>query len=199
MSQSLTEQSKILNLEKIKSLMDKSSIASFTELAERASIHRNTIYPILRGERSPFTDSFLSLCQALGAEPTELLNTSETTYEQTLISSLRNTYAAFREAHPTLAFFLFGSRASGSAKKFSDFDVGVTGGKNVLSANGFLTLQEFLLQELEDFPCKVDILHFDSAPSVFLKGFYGNIIHLVGDSESTAYIEGKINGIKENK
>lgn len=53
--------------------------------------------------------------------------------------------------------FIFGSRASGRAEKFSDYDVGILGRKPV--AFNILTEIEEALEE-SDLPYKVDVVDF---------------------------------------
>jgi len=62
--------------------------------------------------------------------------------------------------------FIFGSRVTGKAKKFSDYDIGIFGKKpvpwHVLSE-----IEEAL--EESDLPYKVDIVDFSLVPSKFKK------------------------------
>lgn len=60
--------------------------------------------------------------------------------------------------------FIFGSRATGKAKKFSDYDVGIWGKKTVPSAT--IVLIEEALEE-SDLPYRVDIVDFSLVSSKF--------------------------------
>ena len=62
--------------------------------------------------------------------------------------------------------FVFGSRATGKAKKFSDFDIGILGKKSVPSIAKFL-IEEAL--EESDLPYKVDIVDFSLVSNNFRK------------------------------
>ncbi len=68
--------------------------------------------------------------------------------------------------------FLFGSRASGSAEKFSDFDIGVKGGKPLPSE-----LKVLIEEELEEssLPFIVDIVDFSLVSDNFKKVSLSNI------------------------
>ena len=64
---------------------------------------------------------------------------------------------------PSYRVFLFGSRATGAARKFSDVDVGIQGNRAIDA----VTL-EYIREDLEnsDIPYKVDVVDFATvAPS----------------------------------
>jgi len=60
--------------------------------------------------------------------------------------------------------FIFGSRATGRAEKYSDYDVGILGKKPVPSVTKVL-IEEAL--EESDLPYKVDIVDFSEIPEKF--------------------------------
>lgn len=60
--------------------------------------------------------------------------------------------------------FIFGSRATGKAKKFSDYDVGIIGRKPIPSHIKIL-IEEAL--EESDLPFRVDIVDFALVPEKF--------------------------------
>ncbi len=62
--------------------------------------------------------------------------------------------------------FIFGSRATGAAKKFSDYDVGIIGKKPVEWK--VLSLADEAFEE-SDFPFKVDIVDFSFVSDKFRK------------------------------
>jgi len=62
--------------------------------------------------------------------------------------------------------FIFGSRATGKAKKYSDYDVGIWGKKRVPSHIMVLIEEAF---EESDLPYKVDIVDFSLVSSKFKK------------------------------
>lgn len=62
--------------------------------------------------------------------------------------------------------FIFGSRATGKAKKYSDYDVGIWGKKPVPPR--ILGLIEEALEE-SDLPYKVDVVDFSLVPKKFKK------------------------------
>ena len=62
--------------------------------------------------------------------------------------------------------FIFGSRATGKAKKYSDYDIGIIGKKPIPSATKVL-IEEAL--EESDLPYKVEIVDFTQVPEKFKK------------------------------
>lgn len=65
---------------------------------------------------------------------------------------------------PSYRLFLFGSRATGTARKFSDVDVGIEGRRPV-SPTALMNIQEAL--EESDIPYKVDIVDFSQTSDRF--------------------------------
>ncbi|MBU1246946.1 nucleotidyltransferase domain-containing protein [Patescibacteria group bacterium] len=62
--------------------------------------------------------------------------------------------------------FIFGSRVSGKAKKYSDYDIGILG-KNSLPAKDKVLIEELL--EESNIPQKVDIVDFSLVSQEFQK------------------------------
>lgn len=62
--------------------------------------------------------------------------------------------------------FLFGSRATGKASKFSDFDVGIIG-KNPVPSKVLISIKDIL--EESNLPCTVDVVDFFSTAEKFKK------------------------------
>lgn len=62
--------------------------------------------------------------------------------------------------------FVFGSRATGKARKFSDYDIGVEGKKPIAWETMALAKEAF---EESDFPFKVDLVDFSFVSDKFRK------------------------------
>ena len=60
--------------------------------------------------------------------------------------------------------FIFGSRATGKAKKFSDYDIGILGKKPVPGEKMALTEEAF---EESDLPFKIEVVDFSLVSSKF--------------------------------
>lgn len=71
--------------------------------------------------------------------------------------------------------FIFGSRATGKAKKFSDYDMGILG-KKPLSSDIKISIEEAL--EESDIPYTVDIVDFSLVSPTFKKTALAEIKYL---------------------
>lgn len=76
--------------------------------------------------------------------------------DETTLSFIKQTLRAHLP-DPSYRLFLFGSRATNTARKFSDVDVGIEGPKPV-SSTILMNVQETL--EESDVPFKVDVVDF---------------------------------------
>lgn len=193
------ETSYTINVPRLKSAMQALGIRSLPELGKRAAIHRNTIYPLLDGRKSPFSESYLAICRSLAEDPLALLTPASGKDFSHIREVADLCCKEFGANLPGLAIFLFGSRAKGTAKKFSDYDLGVTTGEISLAGALFLRIREFILQRVDDLPVKVDVLNFDAAPASFLLDFDNKMIVIAGNQGSIAFLKGTICGIKKKQ
>ena len=178
---------------KLKQICDEQGIASSSELAVRSGIHRNTVSGIFLGKVSPFSNSFLKIAETLEINPKELIinednNSFETQAKQIILKNLKQ--------DQDIAFFIFGSRASRKARKYSDIDIGISGGPERISAERFLNMKEKFSEIFEDFPIKVDLSNFDDAPDWFLSELKQIPIFLCGDLNDFYFIQGFLDAKK---
>jgi predicted nucleotidyltransferase len=184
---------------KLSRKMKEEGISSLQALGKKSGLHRNTLYPLMRGERSPFSSSYLRLCQTLGVSPIELLEEPAGSALDVIGAALQRGIETFDPGRQSLAFCLFGSRATGKAKRFSDYDVGVTGGERPLDSKLFLKIKEYLLSACDDLAVKVDLVNFDQAPLSFVLDFDSPLSFIAGYEGSMEYLKGKIDGLKANQ
>ena len=76
--------------------------------------------------------------------------------------------------------FLFGSRAEGTGRKFSDVDIGIEGKKPVPSSKMVQIKDEF---EESDLPFTVDVVDFSTVSPRFKKTAKKNIISISKTNE----------------
>lgn len=93
--------------------------------------------------------------------------------DTSLVSQIQQIIAPVRPSGYKL--FIFGSRAKGTNRKYSDIDLGVEG-KNKLTAKEYLALTTTL--EDSDLPYKVDVVDFSSVTDRFNKIAKQNIIEI---------------------
>ena len=82
---------------------------------------------------------------------------------------------------------MIGSRAQGNAREYSDWDVCVSGGRQIVSSNDYLKMKRILDDLAEDFPWNIDLLNVDQAPDWFLSDLDYDPVFLVGSRESYGY------------
>lgn len=113
----------ILDQQKIHAAMKAKGISSIEALSQKLNVHRNTILPYLSGQRA-LPDCLDRLLKFLDLTPADSIVKNVKLQKQPgldiapLISSLI-------KSQPDNAYILFGSRASNSHKKYSDYDIGV--------------------------------------------------------------------------
>lgn len=186
-----------INRQRLTQLMRERGIGSIQELSRRAGIHRNTLYPLFSGERSPFAASFVALCRALGTDPLELVTESCEDLDAPIYEIAANAFRTFEAKAPGLALFLFGSRSTGKAKRFSDYDIGLTGGEERLDTEVYLRIRQHISELADNLPVKVDVVNFDAAPPSFLSDFDSPLVFLAGNQQSLLYLRGVIDGVKK--
>lgn len=184
---------------KLTKLLKQAEIDSISELGLISGIHRNTLYPLVRGEASPFTETYLTLCKALKISPLSLIKYEERKDFNVIEESLDKILNENSKIRTHYAFFLYGSRASDKARTFSDYDIGVTGGEMIVQWRDFLQIKESLDNACEDLSVKVSLLNFDEAPSSFLDDFDSRLKFISGNIESFSFFKGILHGRKETK
>ena len=96
-----------------------------------------------------------------------------TTIEKTEIEIKKIIYKFLKPEEYKL--FVFGSRATNNARKFSDYDIGISGSKPI-SFKKTALIKEAL--EESDLPFRVDIVDFSMVSSEFKKEALSRIIKL---------------------
>lgn len=189
----------ILDRTKLTEILKQKQISSVSNLALISGLHRNTLYPLIRGEVSPFTETFLSLCKVLQVPPVSLIKNEEGDAFSFIDQSINSILNEKRNERAHYAFFLYGSRASDKARKFSDYDIGVTGGEATVPWRDFLLMKESLEQMCDDLSVKVSLLNFDEAPPAFLDDFDSPLKFIAGDFHSFSFFKGILHGRKKEK
>ncbi len=98
---------------------------------------------------------------------------------------------------PRLAIGLFGSRAIGKPHPHSDWDLGVTWGREALPTARYLRLVQQARDAAEDLPHRVDLIHLDAAPSCFISSIDYTPLFLAGSYASWLHFLGRIDGTRQ--
>ena len=185
----------VLNREKFDELLEKAGYKNYIDFCKRTGLHRNTLNYYL-SERDVFSKKFYEMSAALGVDPLLLITSSKSYTEN--IEEIKSVLEALTTM-PKLAVVLLGSRAKGSYKKYSDWDLGVTRGSLPVTGREFLRMRGRVSDLADNLPRKVDLVNLDAAPEWFLLSIDYELIFLVGSFESYQYLKGVLHGIKQCK
>ena len=175
-------------------------IRSVGSLLRQAGLHRNTLQKYVNHEREIIATPISKIAAALGIDPLRIVqvvdeDASHKRFEKELVRIL----TPLTTKSPEICFFLLGSRANGAPKKHSDWDIGLTGGRDQISTEDYLALKSQIEDQSEDFPFRVDVINLDAAPDWFLKELDYSPLYLAGNRESFGYILGILDGIRKIK
>lgn len=151
-----------IDTDKLQKAMFDSGYSSVAELAKSLGLHRNSLYGYFNGKLSAFNSSIEMVFKALEIEPFEVI--TKVGYDLSLVADLLDSLI---QENSSVCYVLFGSRASGTHKRFSDFDIGVFSQANigVYEYSKLLDISEDLS---EDLPVEVDLVDLSAAEQFFL-------------------------------
>ncbi len=154
---------------------------SAKELTQSLGIHRNTLSDYLAG--APVLPAALSkVLAALELSPKDII-TSSLKKRRVAGVELAGLISQLNAIAPYAAVLLFGSRARGDFKKFSDFDLGVFS-SNELSFPELSRLMNKVEEFNEQSQYTVQITNLNQADQPFLEGISQDLIFLGGDLSS---------------
>ncbi len=181
---------------KFRDLLTQKGYRSVNDFAFRAGVHRNTLRMYLSQKKSVFSEAFVRMTQVLKTDPMALVF-SQSSFINVTAQMLTNAIAEIVKIYPSVAFLLLGSRAKGSAKDHSDWDIGITGGVEPFKVMDYLKIKSLMEEASTNAPESVDVVNLDGAPKSFLQGLSYIPIFLGGNVESKGYFLGKLHGAKK--
>lgn len=155
----------IIDEKAFKEAMRGKGYRSIGAFAKALGVHRNTVHHYLSGN-GVFPENLEKMLRALGLSAADVVveRAEEGEHELAPIASLIDTLS--RE-FPDVTFVLFGSRAQGRARTYSDWDIGVFSRKG-------LTHEEYRAIALradelaEDMPFMIQVVNFNRADAAFM-------------------------------
>lgn len=178
--------------------MAQKGYAHVTEFARMHGFNRATINNYLKGQGGPFSDSYYNICDALQVDPLSILallpakQPADTDEIMPIVKKL----CSFDK---DVAVGLLGSRAKGTGRKYSDWDLCIAKGPNILSGEEFLRLKRSVDNEVDGLPREVDIVNLDAAPEWFLTGLDYDPVFLAGNSNAWSYFMGVLHGTRKRE
>lgn len=185
-----------LDEHRLSTQLRKMGFPTLSLFARQHDINRATLNNYLNG-RGPLPESFYAIADALKTDPLQLLVPVESRGDIPKLDEVMPIIIACSTIDPVIAIGLLGSRATGSAQQYSDWDMGVTGGLQPLTSKTFLRIKQIVDDLKEDLPRDVDVVNLDAAPEWFLRGIHYEPRFLSGNDSSWAYFMGVLHGIQK--
>jgi len=183
---------------KLRQIVVQRGYAHVTEFAKLHGFNRATINNYLKGQGGPFSEVYYVICDALQIDPLSILSPLQAgqTVDADEVMPIVKKICAFDK---DIAVGLLGSRAKGSGRKYSDWDLCITRGARTLTGGEFLRSKRSVDDEVDKLPREVDIINLDAAPEWFLVGLDYEPVFLAGNSNSWSYFMGVLYGTKKRK
>ena len=182
---------------KFRQIVARRGYGHVTGFAKAHGLNRATINNYLKGI-GPFSETYYVICDALQVDPLSILAPSSSGR----VDNIEEIMPIVRElclADDEIAVGLLGSRARGSERKYSDWDLCITRGVRALTGEQFLKLKRTVDDDVDRLPREVDFVNLDAAPEWFLMEIDYEPVFLGGNSNSWSYFTGVLHGTKKGK
>lgn len=161
--------------------------SSIGEFAASIGVHRNSIHYYLSG-RGVFPEVIEKILEALDTKPHEIL--VEKAKQSIPLEQIAPLIDQLKGEFPDVTFVLFGSRTSGRAQKYSDWDIGIYK-KGGLPHEEYRRIVRCKDDLVEDMPFFVDMVNLNRADNYFVREASKNWKYLGGRLEDWVDIQRK--------
>jgi len=155
----------IIDKEAFRAALRRKGHKSLGKFAQELGVHRNTIYHYLSGN-AVFPTGLEKMLIALELEPQDIIQKKQAPKHQ--LKPLENLIENLQNAFPHVSFILFGSRAQGRARNYSDWDIGVYS-RNDIPYKEYRNMLHMVDDLSEDLPFFVDLVLLNRADENFLR------------------------------
>lgn len=167
---------------------------SLEQLVRFAGVHRNTAHYYLAG--APVVPPKLEkLLDSIGLQPGDCFVPAKTAKQQHL-TRVAAVVDQLVIQHPRCCYVLFGSRATGQASQWSDFDIGVYSSTK-LPLKTFLALMKRKETLAEDLPVEIQLVNLNHADHAFLRGIMPGLRFMGGLYGEFLTLKEHINGFEQ--
>ena len=166
-----------LNAEMLQRAMHEQGYASAKELAADLGLHRNTVGRYLAGNAA-IPGALARLLVALDLSPGETLSLRRRRRHVPGLA-VSDLVELLHGALPGAAFVLFGSRARGSAKRFSDYDIGVYRSEG-LEFSAYSRLLDLVAEWNRESLSTAQLADLTRADAAFVAGLAEDLLFLAG-------------------
>jgi predicted nucleotidyltransferase len=175
-----------LDSSRVYAAMKDKGFGTIDSLAVELGVHRNTILPYLVGDRA-LPDCLDRLLKLLDLTPAEAITRNTRTKQQYALNIAGLVSSLVKQA-PDGAFVLFGSRAKGTYRKHSDYDIGIFKTKG-MPFNELSSLIDITESWEADKPYDVNLTNLEIADAGFLKEISKDWVFLGGDLLAWVYLQ----------
>lgn len=167
----------VLDENRFHAQLKKKGYRSISQFAKDLRIHRNTIHHYLSGV-SVFPEKLDEIFSTLGLDFKDAIVKKQTLIED-VVAPIAQIIDALHARFPDVTFVLFGSRIQGTARKYSDWDLGVfyRGG---ISCEQHMKMRILKSDFEEESPYFIDLVNLNEASQEFLQNIARHWIFLTG-------------------
>lgn len=163
-----------LDSKKLTDTIKTSRFKSISKLAQSIGVHRNTISHFFKEGVSVIPESLTKLFSALGKDAREYI----------VLKNDQRKEIAFvvdhiHELNPKCCITLFGSRARGTNRKYSDYDIGIYSREGIDHVT-YCKIIDKVDQITDDFPYLVQVVNLNRADQLFMDSIRSDLIFLGG-------------------
>ncbi len=186
-----------LDIHKLKTLVAKRGYVSMSQFLIAIGLHRNTLLQYQQKKKSVFSSAFEKIVASLQADPLKLMTQDDARSDtlQFAEEDLREIVQKLAVRHPSAVFVLLGSRARGSARQYSDWDLGISGGNAGITSDQYLLVKDELETATDNLPVSVDLVSMDAAPLWFLQQVGKDPKFFAGNRAAYFFLMGVLDGI----
>lgn len=184
----------ILDEHQFQTQLKKKGYRSISQLAKNLGIHRNTIHHYLSGN-SVFPEKLDAIFLALDLDFKEAI-VKRQKFTEDIAAPIAKVIDELHAKFPEATFILFGSRAQGTARKYSDWDLGVFCRKG-LPHEVFCKIRRKKIEFEEKSPYFIDLINLNRGDQDFLKEVSQHWIFLTGKRQDWIELQKKV--FYENK
>ena len=165
----------------VRAAMLRKGYKSIDNLSAALGLHRNTVGNYLRGAPA-FSPALNSLLQFLDLNPNEVF---EQVRPKKRIHWLAicELVSGLHRRHSAAAYVLFGSRARGAHKRFSDYDLGFFSSKEI-KFQDFSELLSLVDEHNDQSLSTAQLTNLNVADSSFLREIQDDLLFIAGDPQA---------------
>lgn len=169
----------VLDRESLLAAMNRKGIRSFSELARRTGVHRNTLGRFISSGEPVLPDSLTRVFAELELEPSSAITKAEKEGDPLTSPEFVSFLDQLVVFHPRAAYALFGSRARNEAKRYSDLDLGVFSREGI-TLDKHLELIDIKERFEDESPWLVDLINLNTADQEFIEKVSADLKFLAG-------------------